>query len=584
MFWNNLSLNKKISLFILVLLLVIAIMASLFISRLYNISTEIGRVQHSEALVNSMLQRDIDHLKWINALQLFVYDDTQTELTIQTDPHKCKLGDWFYGEGSREAINFLPSLAQPLKLLEEPHSNLHQSAITIKELQAAGKLAEAREHYQTVSLVNMQAVQSQLAKISELSQAAKKESLSSFDNNISTAFSGTYITVAAGIVIALLMGLLVSKTITAPTIAIARFANLVANGDLKAEINIQRKDEIGSLASSLKLMIQNIVGMIDKAEEKTREAEANSERAELAMREAEAAKLAAEQATRKGMQEAAARLEGIVQNTRDTSQVLTQNVQSAASATETQKQHAADTATAMLEMSSAVIEVARNAADASQSAEETRNNAQHGSQIVSDTMQAIDNVSNKAKMLAVAMDEMGHQAESIGQVMNVISDIADQTNLLALNAAIEAARAGDAGRGFAVVADEVRKLAEKTMLATKEVDTVINAIQHSTTANIHAVQAATEAVEQSNKLALSAGESLSLIVEISETTAGKVQAIATASEEQSASSEQISKSTDVIHNIAVENSVLMQDADEAVRALNELTKDISNLVEELKNS
>ena len=134
------------------------------------------------------------------------------------------------------------------------------------------------------------------------------------------------------------------------------------------------------------------------------------------------------------------------------------------------------------------------------------------------------------------------------------------------------------------MADEVRKLAEKTMLATKEVDVAIHTIQNSTALNIEALKEATLAVEKTNKLAYSAGESLSLIVENSDTTAEKVQAIAISSEEQSSSGEQISKSTDLINELAQKNSNLMSNTAEAVNNLNELTKDISKLVDELKNS
>ena len=88
MFWNNLSLNKKNALFISALLLVIITMAALFIARLSTTSNEVDNVLQSEELVNVMLQRDIDHLKWINNLQLYVYNVNQKELTVQTDPTK----------------------------------------------------------------------------------------------------------------------------------------------------------------------------------------------------------------------------------------------------------------------------------------------------------------------------------------------------------------------------------------------------------------------------------------------------------------------------------------------------------------
>ncbi len=584
MFWNNLSLNKKIALFISALLLVIITTAALFIARLSTTSTEVDNVLHSEELVNVMLQRDIDHLKWINNLQLYVYNVNQKELTVQTDHTKCNLGKWLYGESAQNAIRFLPSLAEPLKLLEVPHAKLHQSAVTIQQFEEAGEHDKAEAEFKNVSLVNMASVQTEMNKISELAKAHKDAKLKDFNKNIDDAFDDVYIMIGVAILLALLMGLLIAKTITAPTIAVARFANKVSTGDLKAEIRMNRKDEIGSLANSLQTMIQSINAMITKADEKAKEAEESSQKATIAMREAEAAKLAAEQATKNGMRTAAEHLNSIVQSTRETSQALTLDVQNAANATETQKHYTSDTAAAMVQMTSTVIEVARNASDAAKSAEETKNNAQNGSKIVFDTIQAIDNVNQKTSLLTAAMNEMGQQAESIGQVMEVISDIADQTNLLALNAAIEAARAGDAGRGFAVVADEVRKLAEKTMLATKEVDTATRTIQNSTISNIEALKEAASAVEHTNKLAHSAGESLSLIVEISDTTAGKVQIIATASEEQSTTSEQISNSTKLISELAQENSNLMYHAGEAVNNLNELTKDISKLVDELKNS
>ncbi|MCL2123515.1 MAG: methyl-accepting chemotaxis protein, partial [Desulfovibrionaceae bacterium] len=133
------------------------------------------------------------------------------------------------------------------------------------------------------------------------------------------------------------------------------------------------------------------------------------------------------------------------------SEELAAQVEQVSRGAEMQRERVESTATAMNEMNSTVLEVARNAGHASEQSEETRKKADGGAELVNKVVRSMNGVNAVALGLQNNMTELGKQAESIGGVMNVISDIADQTNLLALNAAIEAARAGEAGRGFAVV-------------------------------------------------------------------------------------------------------------------------------------
>ncbi len=246
---------------------------------------------------------------------------------------------------------------------------------------------------------------------------------------------------------------------------------------------------------------------------------------------------------------------------------LSAKIQDVASGAEDQKERVMRTSAAMEEMTATVIEVSQNAEEARVQAEDTQEKAREGATLVEEVVIAIGDVNSVSNELAESIKSLGAQAEAIGSVMSVISDIADQTNLLALNAAIEAARAGDAGRGFAVVADEVRKLAEKTMTATTEVGNSIKNIQQSTTLNITHFNKTMKLIDNATQLANTSGQALAQIRNLAEKNASLITAIATASEQQSATSEEINSSVDDVNQIASHISEQMLEATADVQSL-----------------
>ena len=291
-------------------------------------------------------------------------------------------------------------------------------------------------------------------------------------------------------VVAIVLLWFFAATMARPLRRAATFAEHVAKGDFSHSLEVNQKDEIGVLAVALKTMVDNLKKMISEAEEKSNEAAKEAEIARHATAEAEKMRQEAAQAQRAGKLDAAKRLEAVVVNVLSSSKSLSSQIEEALSGSEKQSQHTGETASSMEEMNATVLEVARHASEASERSDSAKERAQEGAQVVHKVVDAINTVQKQAERLKGNMNDLGNQAQGIGQVIDVISDIADQTNLLALNAAIEAARAGEAGRGFAVVADEVRKLAEKTMAATTEVGNAIQAIQAGANTSITGMEQA----------------------------------------------------------------------------------------------
>ncbi|MGE4422672.1 MAG: methyl-accepting chemotaxis protein [Pseudodesulfovibrio sp.] len=279
---------------------------------------------------------------------------------------------------------------------------------------------------------------------------------------------------------------------------------------------------------------------------------------------------------RERMKQAGERISGLAEHVASATELLSASADEQAQGAQKQRRQTASVAASMEEMTGTVLEVARNATVTSEAAGEANTSASEGVSMVNDAVSAINQVAESARQLGREIVELDSQAGAIGQIINVINDIADQTNLLALNAAIEAARAGEAGRGFAVVADEVRKLAEKTMDATKEVENAIIAIQARSKGATSSMQATAAKVDESTALSNRAGEALQRIMDNIGDMVKRVAQIATAAEEQSSAAEGIMRSVEDIASIA-------EDADEAAGQAAGATREMAELARELLN-
>lgn len=232
---------------------------------------------------------------------------------------------------------------------------------------------------------------------------------------------------------------------------------------------------------------------------------------------------------------------------------LKHNVESISQGIEQQRVDSSALTAAVGEIDANIDSIADNSKDTYSKATITHKMAGKGDNAVRDMISKMEELTNTINESAHMVEALKHSTDKIGDIIEVINDIADQTNLLALNASIEAARAGDHGRGFAVVADEVRKLAERTQTATKEISGMILALQKESKQVAQDIVNTVTQAEEGGKIASVAGEALKEIIHNSEQSTNMAQHIQTATEEQSEAIGMITESTIKINNVADKN-------------------------------
>jgi methyl-accepting chemotaxis protein len=208
--------------------------------------------------------------------------------------------------------------------------------------------------------------------------------------------------------------------------------------------------------------------------------------------------------------------------------------------------------------------------------------AQRGFDVVKHTIDGIKFRGAKTRENATIVESLGARSDQIGAIVATIEDIADQTNLLALNAAIEAARAGEQGRGFAVVADEVRALAERTTRATKEISEMIKAIQSETKLAIASMEEGVKGTERGAAEAAQLETSLNEILEQIGSVSMQIHQIATAAEEQTATTSEISGNMQQITEVVRQTSQGAHESATAASQLNGNAEELQRLVRQFR--
>lgn len=351
------------------------------------------------------------------------------------------------------------------------------------------------------------------------------------------------------------------RRISRPLADVVTAAHDIADGDLQIkQIRYAGNDEIGDLLKAFSHMAKNLQEIVTHVS-----------------RSAEQVAAASEQLTASADQSALAAGQ------------VAETITSVAAGAYTQGTTVEHTADIVQEMARAIGHIAENSSTVSARSAETSKAATIGSQAMQQATDQMQAINRSVSQSAEVVGKLGESSKQIGEIVDVISGIAGQTNLLALNAAIEAARAGEQGRGFAVVADEVRKLAEQSHEAAQKIAQIVREIQAETTSVVTVMQQGTVDVARGSEVIISTGERFTAIVKLVENLNSEIQEITAASEQLSASSEEVVKSVESVKQLAGETAANTQTisaaAEEQSASMEEIaasSQALSRLADELQ--
>ncbi len=398
------------------------------------------------------------------------------------------------------------------------------------------------------------------------------------------------------ILLAVLIALKLSQGLTNQVNLIMSLLDEIGRGNYQARTTVVSNDELGVMASTLNGMLDNITELIQSQEERDiiqesimkllEEISALTEgdftgRAEVTEditgAIADSFNAMADQFT-----DIISKVKVATESVDTTSEQVARQTMTLAQKNIEQVQGVAGAVEAIEQMAQSIREVATNAQQSAMVSRQSRVNAQEGALAVIETNKAMSDIREQINETARSIKRLGESSLEIGNIVQIIDDIADRTSILALNASIQAAMAGEAGHGFAVVADEVQRLADNSSNSTKQIDVLVKSIQNEIKEVSNRIDEGISKVVQGSKLADGAHAKLQEIEKVSNDLAELIESITEATTEQVHVSATISKTMKEVGEISRESSLSSQDTAASMNVLSKTARDLHSAVEIFK--
>ncbi|PBP63148.1 methyl-accepting chemotaxis protein [Pseudomonas syringae] len=409
----------------------------------------------------------------------------------------------------------------------------------IFDLQQAGKLEDARNRLNALAEGEFNKARGYLQIMIDSNKRQIKEGAEAADRLQSTSVFMLTAGIVIAFVVAIMLGILITRMITGPLRSAIEVAQRIASGDLTQSVSSTRGDEAGHLLNAIGTMQGNLKRTIQ---------EISSASDQLA---------------------SAAEELGAV--TEESTRGLTR-----------QNDEIQQAATAVNEMTAAVEEVARNAVSTSEESKTLATDAANGRGQVDNTVKGIGTMVSEITESTGSVTTLAGHVRDISKVLEVIRSIAEQTNLLALNAAIEAARAGEQGRGFAVVADEVRALAHRTQASTVEIEGMIGTVQSGADGAVAAMSKSLATATNTQELAQRAGSALEKITSGVGMINERNMVIASASEEQAQVAREVDRNLVNIQELSAQSAAGANQTSASSQELSRLATSFNTMVAQFK--